>query len=173
MNLSDLTIQRIRSLTSRRFGEETLEKMVEWALANVPPSPNLSILEIGSGNGTLLFGLLDAGYPAQCLAGLDYSPGATQLAQLIAASRGGGDIFFTTCNFLEDDPLPLPSSVSNSDGVGRWDLLLDKGTYDAIALGPKDEQGRSPAINYPSRVARLLKPGGYFLITCKSHSVGA
>ncbi|TFK70345.1 S-adenosyl-L-methionine-dependent methyltransferase [Pluteus cervinus] len=147
------------------FGEDTQEKMVEWALANVPPSPDLSVLEIGSGNGALLFGLLDAGYPARCLAGLDYSSSATQLAEIVAVLRDGEKISFTTSNFLEDDPLPLPNSVSPSGGVDRWDLLLDKGTYDAIALGVKDEHGRSPAINYPSRVARLLKPGGYFLIT--------
>jgi hypothetical protein len=51
--------------------------------------------------------------------------------------------------------------------LGAWDLLLDKGTFDAIALGEKDAAGKSPAAGYPDRVARLLKPGGFFLITCE------
>ena len=32
-----------------RFGSETIEKMVEWSLENIPPSSNASVLEIGRG----------------------------------------------------------------------------------------------------------------------------
>jgi hypothetical protein len=61
--------------------------------------------------------------------------------------------------------------------VGR----LDKGTFDAMALysAPsaysEDTQGSrvsesedNPTNIYPSRVVRLLKTGGFFLITCES-----
>ena len=48
--------------------------MVEWSLENIPPSHKPSTLEIGSGNGTLLLGLLDAGYDPAMLSGIDYSP---------------------------------------------------------------------------------------------------
>ncbi|KAF8813323.1 S-adenosyl-L-methionine-dependent methyltransferase [Phlegmacium glaucopus] len=146
------------------FGAETINKMVEWSLENIPPSSSASVLEIGSGNGTLLFGLLDAGYDPARLSGIDYSPGAVVLSSQIAQTRGGSMISFSECDFLKDDP-PLPGIYRLAFRIDVWDLILDKGTYDAIALGQKDDQGRSPSVNYPDRAARLLKPGGYFLIT--------
>lgn len=146
------------------FGTETVEKMVEWSLQNIPPSYNASVLEIGSGNGTLLFGLLDAGYDPKKLSGIDYSPGAVALSTQIAQTRGGLLISFNECDFLKDDP-PIPEDSRLASRMDVWDLILDKGTYDAIGLGPKDDQGRPPSINYPGRATRLLKPGGYFLIT--------
>ncbi|KAJ7903419.1 S-adenosyl-L-methionine-dependent methyltransferase [Mycena olivaceomarginata] len=137
------------------FGLQSVEKMVKWALQHVPPSQNPSILEVGSGNGTLLFGLADAGYNGSLLCGIDYSPDAVNLARAIgAASDTGSTITFAECDFLIADP---PRD--------RWDLLLDKGTFDAIALAEKDADGKSPAARYPARVARLLKPGASFLIT--------
>lgn len=136
--------------------------MVQWALENIPPTAKPSILEIGCGNGTLVLALLEAGYPASHLSGIDYSVGAVKLASSIASARGVG-IVFNSCDFLTEDP-PVVSHTQH----GVWDLLLDKGTFDAIALGEKDEIGRSPAVNYPGRVQKLLAPGGYFLITCTS-----
>ena len=143
-----------------------MEKMVEWALDNFPPNKDASILEVGSGNGTLLFGLLEAGYDAMTLHGIDYSAGAVTLSKRIAETRGGSAISFSECDFLNDDPA-VREDKAQAGRIDIWDLLLDKGTYDAIALGEKDEEGRSPVFRYPTRVARLLKPGGLFLITCK------
>lgn len=143
-----------------RFGIETVDRMVDWALENVPPSTNPSMLEIGCGNGTLVLALFEAGYAAAHLSGIDYSLGAIKLARSIAAARGEG-VTFNNCDFLKEDPPVLPCMKE-----GVWDLLLDKGTFDAIALGEKDGSGRSPAVNYPARVQKLLAPGGCFLITC-------
>ncbi|KAF9267852.1 S-adenosyl-L-methionine-dependent methyltransferase [Marasmius fiardii PR-910] len=145
------------------FGIESVEKMVQWATENVPPSSEPSVLEIGSGNGTLILALLEENYPAKSLAGIDYSPDAIKLSKLVAATKEGEDVTFEPCDFLKDDPPHLSHMDKTKTDV--WDLLLDKGTYDAIALGNKDEQGYSPAIHYPSRAARLIRPGGFFLIT--------
>ena len=147
-----------------RFGTETVEMMVEWVAENVPVSANPYTVEIGSGNGTLLFALLEAGYAANQLSGIDYSQGAVELARSIAAMRGQG-ITFSKLNFLEDNPPTLPGQEGSGESV--WDLVLDKGTFDAIALGPKDDKGRSPAAKYPERLFAMLKPGGFFLITCE------
>lgn len=152
-----------------RFGEESVEKMVDWAMENVPPSGQPTVLEVGSGNGTLLFALQESGYLASRMCGFDYSSDAVNLAKAIGSTRGDGaeEISFTVCDFLSKE-LDVPRSILGSAGKAweRWDLVLDKGTLDAIALGEKDESGRSPAAGYPLRLARLLRPGGYFLVTC-------
>ncbi|CAA7266967.1 unnamed protein product [Cyclocybe aegerita] len=148
------------------FGEESIEKMVEWSLENFPPAPDRSILEVGSGNGTLLFGLLEAGYDPKMLHGIDYSAGAVTLAKGIAAKKERGlEITFTRCDFLQEDPQRPGIRSADTISTEVWDFLMDKGTYDAIALGQRDENGNSPAVHYPGRVSRLLKSGGFFLIT--------
>lgn len=148
----------IMMINGYRFGEECVEEMVNWALKYVPPSSSPRILEVGSGNGTLLFALLDAEYQPERLYGIDYSPGSIKLARSIAIPRGGDNISFKLCDILKEDPSTM-SSMSQENGFG-WDLILDKGTFDAIALGV------APFDGYPSKIARMLKPGAYFLITC-------
>jgi EEF1A lysine methyltransferase 2 len=136
--------------------------MVDWALENVPITSDPRILEIGSGNGTLLFALHEAGYVASNLSGLDYSPDAVRLARMVARMRNSEEVAFHVCDFLNE---LLPRGPP-----AEWDLLLDKGTYDAIALG-EDVSGKSPVAAYPTQASKLLRDGGFFLITCEPATV--
>ncbi|KAF9243389.1 S-adenosyl-L-methionine-dependent methyltransferase [Melanogaster broomeanus] len=155
------------------FGEEPEEKMVEWAQTHVPPQSSPNILDIGSGNGHLLFAMVEAGYDASRLTGIDYSQGSVDLSASIGKQRelddandenAYGSVVFATCDFLDArSPIPSPKDQNTSDCA--WDLILDKGTYDAISLMDNDAQGNAPLDKYPPRVAALLKPGGHFLIT--------
>jgi SAM-dependent methyltransferase len=152
--------------------------MVDWTLENVPRSSQPQILEIGSGNGALLFALHGAGYAASHLTGIDYSPDAVKLARMVARSQNTEQVTFHVCDFISELPppqpqqpppaSPSPSGQLDADVQGSWDLLLDKGTYDAIALGEVDESGKCPVTVYPIRASKLLRENGYFLITCKS-----
>jgi SAM-dependent methyltransferase len=159
-------VTSIRSiLLVPRFGKRAMNAMVKWVNQHAPPCSDMSVLEVGSGNGALLFALAEgrgeACYPPHRLLGIDYSEGAVQLAQSVAQSRNLMAITFRVCDFLHENP-PLLADDQN----GAWDLILDKGTYDAIALMEKDENGRIPVEVYPMRIAKLLNPGGHFLITC-------
>src|SRR5258705_5021211 len=107
------SISDLKTKKTNRFGLETSEKMVNWALEHIPPYLQPTILEVGSGNGVLLLGLLDAGYDGTNLHGVDYSDGAVKLAQVVAESRGGLSITYTQCDFLLDDP-PSPNRNSGS-----------------------------------------------------------
>lgn len=147
-------------------------KMVEWASTHVPSTACPNVLDVGTGNGHLVFAMVEAGYDASRLTGIDYSQGSVNLSTAIAKQRGEDEehayqnITFAVCDFLDpESPVPPPRQESIVDGV--WDLILDKGTYDAISLMDNDEQGIAPLERYIPRVLKLLRPGGYFLITCE------
>lgn len=155
-----------------RFGPESVEKMVDWIVDHYPiptdPIESPSILEIGCGNGTLLFAAHEAGYNPEKMYGIDYSENAISLAKSIASKKETGDatsIQFTVHDSMTED-IPRDDATS-----GGWDLILDKGTFDAISLGKKDEGGHAPHRLYPQRLSALMKPSGRFLITCKAGSL--
>ena len=147
--------------------------MTEWSSTHVPSTTRPSVLDVGTGNGHLLFAMADAGYDPSRLTGIDYSQGSVDLCIAIAKERDDGkekhtyqDITFVACDFLDPvSPVPMPREESTDEGV--WDLVLDKGTFDAISLMDKDVEGNAPLGKYVPRVAKLLKPGGHFLITCE------
>ena len=146
--------------------------MVDWIVDHYPVPANStespSILEIGCGNGTLLFAAHEAGYDPKKMYGVDYSENAISLAKSIASNKETEDaasIQFAVHDFLMED-IPRDDATT-----GGWDLILDKGTFDAISLGKKDEDDHGPHRRYPQRLSALMKPGGRFLITCKTASI--
>lgn len=116
----------------------------------------------------MVFALAEAGYSQEDILGIDYSSDAIKLATLIAGKRSMEKATFRIGDFLNEQISTLPEMTKST-----WDLVLDKGTFDAIALGAKDDSGRSPAENYPSRIVELLRPGGVFLITCECKMLDA
>jgi SAM-dependent methyltransferase len=158
------------------FGEDTVYKMRQWAADNLAPqAAPLRVLECGSGNGTLLLSFLTSPGPDVepqpfHLTGIDYSAGAVALGQSIEAARRESleddmdvdDVANpVTCEWRQGDLL--------RDEIGEtWDLVMDKGTFDALALSQdavEGTEGLLPSRVYPQRIARLVRPGGFFLIT--------
>ncbi|KAJ2857179.1 Protein-lysine N-methyltransferase efm4 [Coemansia asiatica] len=141
------------------FGEDTASKMVTWVCNNID-NLNARILDVGCGNGHLLLELSEEGYAN--LVGTDYSAQAVELAQSIAQSRQANISFFEQ-DFLD------PQDVARIAGGEKFDVVLDKGTYDAICLKPKDAETESVDLDavemYPVSVVDSLKDCGVFLIT--------
>jgi len=156
---------------------------------------DLKILDLGTGNGSLLFSLSESGFGTNpdpdpekrgSLLGVDYSAESIRLAEAVASSRfsssldTGPDntnpqkrnkIEFKEWDILRGDPSSLfsfPSDSSSSSDISqkKFDLVLDKGTFDAISLsGDTDSLGRRVSEGYAARVADLLAEGGIFLVT--------
>ncbi|KAK8199190.1 methyltransferase domain-containing protein [Phyllosticta capitalensis] len=127
-----------------------------------------SFLDLGTGNGHLLFALRDDGWEGR-MVGVDYSARSVELARQIQEARKKeknkddeeqelDDIMFEELDILDSAP-----GVWLRDG---FDVVLDKGTFDAISLsGETDAQGRRVCEGYRERVEPLVKRGGVLLIT--------
>ena len=133
------------------------------------PKEDAAFLDLGCGNGSLLFALRDEDWTGRAL-GVDYSPKSIALARQIAATK--------QAEAEEEDPSTLVefeewdvingtfSTVLNGKQADGWDVVLDKGTFDAICLSDeKDDQGRRLCEGYRDRVLQLVKKGGIFLVT--------
>lgn len=123
-----------------------------------------SFLDLGCGNGSLLFALREEGWRGRCL-GVDYSGESVALARQIAGSGAvAGD---EAVEFAEWDVLrgPYDAVLLGAQGQG-WDVVHDKGTFDAISLSDEaDARGRRVSEGYKARVVRLVRTGGLFLVT--------
>jgi SAM-dependent methyltransferase len=84
------------------------------------------------------------------LTGTDYSEGAIDLARNLADRDG-----FTNIKFLVDDILETKLDRT-------FQLVMDKGTLDAIGLHP---DGTIKRIMYWDSISRLVAPGGLVVIT--------
>lgn len=160
---------------------------------------NTSFLDLGTGNGDMLFGLRDAGWTGPML-GVDYSERSVEFARRIEDARRKG---LTPRHTRDDDEsdsdeeeeeqaqeehttpgteeaaeavdfqihdilTPSQPLAAKSPNGGRgWDVVLDKGTFDAISLSSETDPttGRRVSENYRARVLPLVREGGLFLVT--------
>ena len=142
------------------------------------PAPDCESLHsrytVGTGNGQLLFAFSAAGYTS--LTGIDYSPLSIELANDILKARSAPESEHTIADppprFFVADILQVALG-EKVQGVSdeTWDLITDKGTYDAVCLSDEQREGKSLRELYVESIARLLPKGGIFLITsCKSRA---
>lgn len=134
--------------------------MVDWVVENVQ-DPESSIVDLGCGNGHLLLELSNEGY--KNLHGIDYSESAITLAKSIAKDRDLEWIKYDAVDFLSDPEWFVADHAP-------YQVVLDKGTYDAISLHPDQVQAKQDGVDgprekYVSSVHRMIDPKGLFLIT--------
>lgn len=127
-----------------------------------------SFLDLGCGNGSLLFALREEGWRGRCL-GVDYSGESVALARQIAGSgavAGDDEVEFAEWDVLRSDYGAVLGAQAQEGQEQGWDVVHDKGTFDAISLSDEaDARGRRVSEGYKARVIRLVRPGGLFLVT--------
>jgi SAM-dependent methyltransferase len=138
-------------------------------------------LDLGTGNGHLLFALRDAGWCGEML-GVDYSAASLKLARQVGEIRA-----LSSSRTVDDDDdeeegdeqtkvehIPVhfeeydiftPKALQHAPSAG-FDIVLDKGTFDAISLSAEtDTSGRRLCESYCSQIKPLIREGGLFIIT--------
>ncbi|KAI0527831.1 hypothetical protein F5B22DRAFT_632416 [Xylaria bambusicola] len=129
---------------------------------------NTSFLDLGTGNGALLFALRDNGWEGAML-GVDYSALSVRFARRIERARR--DVHFAEHDILHSPATALLDERYAPSIRRGWDVVLDKGTFDAISLSAEtirdDADADTRRVNevYGTRILPLVREGGLFLIT--------
>lgn len=105
----------------------------------------------------MLFALREEGGFGGPMLGVDYSLQSVQLARRIAEEKGlESDITFKVWDILNGC-----GEKGEEQELGQWDIVLDKGTFDAVSLsGVAGAEER-----YVRRVEELVKKEGMVLVT--------
>uniref|UniRef100_A0A5S6QX79 Protein-lysine N-methyltransferase n=1 Tax=Trichuris muris TaxID=70415 RepID=A0A5S6QX79_TRIMR len=110
------------------FGERRQALILSWILQHEQEIPRSSrFIDVGCGNASLLIQLSKSKFTS--LTGLDYCGSSVALAGRIAAREG------CEIQFEHSDILCLPECLE-----GRFDVVLDKGTFDVVYLRADSEQ---------------------------------
>lgn len=127
-----------------------VEKVLDY-LDSLSLSSSTSFLDLGTGNGEMLFLLREEGGFEGEMLGWDYSATSVELAEQIANTKGLSE----TIKFETRDIL------SHSDDPRNFDVVLDKGTFDAISLSGQEGAEET----YVRKVETLVRKGGLCLVT--------
>ena len=131
------------------FDDTGAEDRVCEYFEQLEPLEDETILDLGTGNGHMLFALKETGIKGRML-GIDYSEASVEFARKLA-EHAGLDVAFEQADFINN-----PEWTSQ-----QFDYINDKGTLDAIALStiPNAVQ------KYRDSVVKLMKPTTTLVIT--------
>lgn len=137
-------------------------KMIQFIVDKIEGGELLNgvlFLDLGTGNGHLLFELLqelkdvDKSFTFH---GIDYSAESIEFAKNIANTKFPDVSFkFDQVDLLSDTPF-----LKN-----KFDVLLDKGTLDAIALNQDLVDGKRGMDIYAIQVSKMMEKGSILLVT--------
>ncbi|CAD7082675.1 unnamed protein product [Hermetia illucens] len=133
------------------FDEDSQIRVINWILKRDEIQADYNVIDLGCGNGMFLIELAREGF--KNLLGVDYSPKAIELAASIA----------------KDQELPIEYKVvdllseKSMTELGTFNIVHDKGTYDAISLNPDNPKEKRE--KYIENTRRILSDEGYFIIT--------
>ena len=111
------------------------------------------VLDVGTGNGALLFKLAKKGYKK--LAGIDYSEASIKFAKRVLEANNEDGIF-DSISFAYQNAFDLVDS-------GRFDVIHDKGTFDVVYMNKDlDNKGYAKAMRHR---LNMSNPRAIFIIT--------
>ncbi|KAG5831170.1 EEF1A lysine methyltransferase 2 [Anguilla anguilla] len=131
------------------FGEESMHRVIKCLRKENVPA-DAAVLDIGTGNGSLLVELAKSGFTN--LTGIDYSAAAVELAKNVLEQDDLSNIKVEEVDFL-----------SCAGTLTGFDVCIDKGTFDAISLNP--DSAADGKAHYLKALQGALTQGGLFLIT--------
>ena len=106
------------------------------------------------------------------MVGVDYSEGAVRLGTEIAEGKRSkdsrekmGEVRFERWDVLGGEEKGKWGGREEWMVEGGFDIVMDKGTFDAVSLGGADGEGKRVEEVYVERVAGLVREGGLVLIT--------
>lgn len=155
------------------FDESNAEdKVVEFLVDNFEQlstiDTNSTILDVGTGNGHLLFEIRtneEGLFGANRLVGIDYSENSIKFAKLVAKNKQ----LEKNMEFYQVDFLKNYQEFIDNSKFQDIDIILDKGTLDAIALNDQQYEylGQEDlGYNLYGRILeRIIKPDGLLIIT--------
>lgn len=125
--------------------------------------PNSTFLDVGTGNGEMLFLLREEGGFEGRMVGVDYSNASVELCLKRLDIMQDEEPEFRAVEFEEWDVMLSAPREGWEEG---FDVVLDKGTFDAITLSNEvDEAGRRICEGYRKKVESLVRQGGFFVVT--------
>jgi SAM-dependent methyltransferase len=146
-----------------------------------------SVLDLGTGNGSALFALRLQGAYTGPMIGIDYSRKSIEVAEKLRTqyvshspiatgtspeTTNMRNIDFHVYDIINSTPQTQTWwPTSSEDMQPGFDLVLDKGTFDAISLSadtivdPATDRPRRICELYPRKVLQMVKPGGFLMVT--------
>lgn len=164
------------------FGKGLNRKIVDWLLKRLnsaganKSSTRIDVIDIGCGNSFLLCSLVEkfrrdlgalSDQPSLRALGIDYSANSVNLSTKIVQDRQLSEyIELRECDFLNQ------AQVSSIAATRRFDVIIDKGTYDAICLlhGQSDENLKQTKEAYLRSVRALGKTGTVYILASCNHT---
>ncbi|XP_026747939.1 EEF1A lysine methyltransferase 2 [Trichoplusia ni] len=131
------------------FGEDSADRVINW-ICNCGVDKDTAVIDLGCGNGYTLSELAREGLTN--LLGIDYCEEAITLAKKVSNTEFP-HIKYKVFNITQDSVAEL----------GKFGIIHDKGTYDAIGLNPDDPKKHRE--KYIDQVAEMLSEEGLFIIT--------
>ncbi|PTU25115.1 hypothetical protein P175DRAFT_0498219 [Aspergillus ochraceoroseus IBT 24754] len=146
-----------------------------------------SVLDLGTGNGSMLALLRRRGGFRGRMVGVDYSGRSVQLARELQKLKmhsddddhdDGEEIRFEEWDILGSNAELLASTGADNIDPGRqldwfpydqggFDIVLDKGTFDAISLSDETVGTGAARVceRYPGIARQLVRKGGFLVVT--------